>query len=155
MTPSADQRTIADQMMDALSRRRPSPDYSGLPVADLPSRSRDHSVCYSLSRVDTRGRLADRSLPRLLDWEPAQRLAVSSLDDSVVVERCPTGTAAITRQGHLRLPIAARYGLALQAGGQLLTAAYPAYAVLVLYPLRVVDAMLVDYHSAPCAGSRP
>lgn len=144
----ADQRTTADHVVATLSKRASAPPRgTGLPVAELHTATRDQSVCYGFSTMDARGRLANRSPLRALAWEPGQRLAMSPANDYVVAAPCRTGTAAITRQGHIRVPAEVRHCLELQAGAQLFMVAYVPYALIVLYPLHALDAMLRAYHS--------
>jgi hypothetical protein len=94
---------------------------------------------YAVTRMDQRGRLADRSLLRLLGWLPGQQVDLRVCHGLVIVAVLSERGVAVTRQGHLRLPAVVRHACGLLSGQQILIAAEPHGEAITLYPASVVD----------------
>jgi hypothetical protein len=109
---------------------------------------RETSAYYTITTVDGRGRLADGSPLRLLQWGPGLRLKLMVALGAVVVAAHPDGREAVTKQGHLRLPADLRHSLRLNPGDRLLVAAHPAQGLVVAYTMPVLDTMVSGYHSS-------
>lgn len=114
----------------------------GLPLPRLLRRATRSTVYYTVTTIDARGRLADRSALRVLCWEPCQRYTLTVSHDAVVATRDVDGPAALTRQGHLRLPSALRHRFRLVVGDRLLLAGCTERQLLVAAPTEALDLML-------------
>jgi hypothetical protein len=138
-----------DQLWAALclGDQPPRAPHGGLPVAHLASPTLVSSTHYTVTAIDGRGRLADRSPLRVLQWPPGFPVAVSVVQGAVVVVPSRKGREVITRQGHLRLPAAVRHLCRLKAGDRLLLAACPDRSLLLAYTMAALDAMVLAYHA--------
>lgn len=143
------ERTFEEQLSTVLGLEPDSSPLAahGLPVACLNTRGGGSTSYYVVTTVDHRGRLADRSPLRALQWPPGHPVAMSVLPGSIAVVAQPGSRQSVTRQGHLRLPAAVRYGCSINTGDRLLMAALPERSLLLLYGTHVVDEMLLCYHS--------
>jgi len=142
---------LAEPMVPALvpARRPAATPGPGLPVGRLISAGPRTSVCYSLTKIDDRGRLADRSLLRVLRWQPGQPVELTVLPAGVVlVASGAPGGHAVNGQGHLRLPAAVRRSCGLEAGDRVLLAADRDRQTVVAYTMAALDAMIVAWHSS-------
>jgi hypothetical protein len=141
--------SLSDQLWSALHHERQSQGSAtpGLPLAQLSSPDRDSSAYYVVTTVDGRGRLGDRSPLRILQWPPGHPVAVSVIRGAVLVVPRPRAPVAITRQGHLRLPLSVRHACRLRAGDRLLLVACPDRSLLVAYTMSALDAMVLAHHS--------
>ena len=120
----------------------------GLPVAQLPARTRSSSSYYAVTTVDNRGRLADRSPLRVLGWPAETPISITVVQALIVIVARDGGTEAITRQGHLRLPAAVRHRCRLDPGARLLLAAWPERDLLLACTAAALDAVLLPYHAS-------
>jgi hypothetical protein len=103
------------------------------------------SAHYVVTTVDVRGRMADRSSMRLLDWLPGQSVeATISGGAALIVPRHGT-PSAVTRQGHLRLPLAMRRALRIGAGDRLLLTICPIPGFLIAQTMSAVNTMILEY----------
>jgi bifunctional DNA-binding transcriptional regulator/antitoxin component of YhaV-PrlF toxin-antitoxin module len=107
---------------------------------------------YALSAVDKSGRLADRSIVRVLSWAPGTRLDIREQAGIIVARPAADGVHCIDDRGHLHVPLAVRRWCRLTAGDRVLLAADPATGVLVAHPLAVLDRLLADVHAAVSGG---
>ncbi len=105
-----------------------------------------------MSTVDKSGRVADRSVVRLLGWLPGTRLEIRERAGVVVAEVAGDGVCRIDGRGHLILPLIVRRWCGLTAGDRLLLAADPAGGVLAGYPLAALDRLL---GAVPAEGGEP
>lgn len=144
------QRSLGDYLASTvkISEEETRPRTSGLPVARLLSPVHDSSVYYAVTAIDNRGRLADRSVLRVLGWLPHSSISINVLNGFFIVVTHSHGPATITRQGHLRLPAAVRHSCRIKARAQLLVAAYPDHDLLTAYPTSVLDKVLLAYHES-------
>jgi hypothetical protein len=124
----------------------------GLPLARLVSPVQDGSAYFTVTTIDSRGRLADGSPLRILRWAPRLPLTFLVVPGAVVVAAQHGGREAVTRQGHLRLPAALRHTLRLKAGDRMLVAAFPDRGLLVAYRISVLDEMVSAYNASLAAG---
>ncbi len=156
----AEPDSVDDHMVPAVSalpsrRRAPRPPTRGLPLPCLYSPARRSSLYYVVTSIDNRGRVADRSAVRVLEWTAGQSLAMSVTSSALVIVAHPEEPQTITDQGHLRVPAAVRRVYRLESGDRLLLAACPQRGVLVAYSMATVDAMLLAYHATlPDEGVR-
>lgn len=92
----------------------------GLPMTRLVSVQPTSSAYYAVTTIDARGRLADRSPLRILDWGPERRSDASDTAGGLEVVPQSGGHVVITRQGHLRIPVSVRNVRRFRAGDRLL-----------------------------------
>jgi hypothetical protein len=118
---------------------------AGLPMPPLLPVVRPGPAHHVVTAVDQRGRLADRSALRVLGWGPRCRLAVRVARGAAVAVAQPDGPETVTRQGHLRLPVAVRYALGLVAGDRLLVVVDPDREVLTAFTMATLDSMILAY----------
>jgi len=143
---------IADQIAAALSSAETDLRIQviGLPLAPLLAPMPAPSLYCAVTPIDDRGRLADRSPIRALEWSPGQPVTISVVRETVVVTSGPNGAESITRQGHLRLPAHVRHLCRITAGDRLLIVAAPGPGVLVGYTTPSLESILLKHHlSAP------
>jgi bifunctional DNA-binding transcriptional regulator/antitoxin component of YhaV-PrlF toxin-antitoxin module len=127
--------------------RRPPP----VPALDAGS-PRATDTVYALSAVDKSGRVADRSIVRVLGWGPGTRLDIREQAGIIVARAAADGVHCVGDRGHLHLPLAVRRWCRLTAGDRVLLAADCATGVLVAHPLAVLDRLLAHTHAAAVAG---
>jgi hypothetical protein len=138
---------FGSQLASALGPEEPpQAPTDGLPLAPLLPRALRSTAYYVITTIDARGRIADRSPLRVLQWPPAHPLTVSLATNVAIIAR-PGGRTAVTRQGHLRLPAAVRHACRLKAGDRLLVATVPDLGMLVAYTMRALDEMVLAYHT--------
>ncbi len=106
---------------------------------------------YALSAVDKSGRVADRSIVRVLGW-PGRRLDIREKAASVLVRPAIDGVHRVDDRGHLQLPLTVLRWCRLGAGDRLLLAADRAAGVLWPSPSGVLDRLLADAHAAVTGG---
>ena len=119
----------------------------GLPLPRLSEPVPETSAYYAVTTVDGRGRLADGSPLRVLQWGPGLSLNLMVTLGAVVAYAHPDGRETVTGQGHLRLPADLRHALRLNSGDRLLVVAHPHQGLLVVYTMPALDAMVSSYHS--------
>jgi hypothetical protein len=110
------------------------------------------SAHYTITTVDARGRLADASPLRVLQWAPRLPITIVVVLGVVVAAANPDGRETVTGQGHLRLPADLRHALRLEPGDRLLVAAHPHRGLLVAYTMSIVDEMISSIHSSLTSG---
>lgn len=127
--------------------RRPLP----LPGLDSGSSAVTDTV-YALSAVDKSGRVADRSIVRVLGWVPGSRLDIRERAGVITAHAVCDGVHRIDDRGHLCLPLAVRRWCRLAAGDRVLLAAHRDTGVLVAHPLAVLDRLLAGVPAAMAGG---
>jgi hypothetical protein len=125
-----------------------------LPVPELTA-PRAGAAVYGLAVVDCHGRVADRSLLRALGWDAQTRLDIREQGGLLLVLANPQGVFSLTRQGHLRLPIAARRWCGMEAGDRVFLVADPDEGRLVVHPPAALDAMVAWLHATALGGDQP
>lgn len=138
-----------------LEGRPPLGTGGGLPVAHLAPRTVASTMYCVVTPMDSRGRLADRSPLRILQWPPLLPIAVSVLGEgAMLVIPSRSGLDKITRQGHLRLPVAVRQALRLKIGDRLLAVACAERRLLLVHTMAALEAMIAAHNAAhlrqPC-----
>lgn len=124
-----------------------------LPIPALAAGSpRVSDTAYALSAVDKSGRVADRSIVRVLGWMPGTRLDIREKAGTIVARPAADAVHFIDDRGHLHLPLAVRRWCRLTPGDRVLLAAIRASGVLVAHPLAVLDRLLADAHAAVEGG---
>ena len=150
--------SIADQIAAALCSAETDLRIQviGLPLAPLRAPMPAPSLYCAVTPIDERGRLADRSPIRALEWSPGQPITILVVRETVVVSSGSNGAESITRQGHLRLPAHVRHLCRITPGDRLLIAAAPGPGVLVGYTTPSLESILLKYHlSAPRHEATP
>ena len=125
----------------------PGPGRPPLPLPQLRSAAAATSVVYALTALDRNGRLADRSILRVLDWLAGLRLDIREHAGVITARPAADGAGWVDARGFLQIPLTIRRWCRLTAGDRLLLAADPGAGVLLGYPVPVLDALL--------AGARP
>jgi hypothetical protein len=144
-------RLIGQPWIGTLVRERHDQRPGGLPLPRLTEPVRETSAYYTVTTVDGRGRLADGSPLRALQWGPGLPLKLMVTLGAVVAAAHPDGRKTVTSQGHLRLPADLRHALRLNPGDRLLVVAHPHQGLLVVYTMPALDAMVLGYHSSLAA----
>jgi hypothetical protein len=111
-----------------------------LPVLLEPT-SRPDLFC-TVTPIDDRGRLADRSPIRAAGWAPGQPVSITPTDSRELIVVQPGGPQTITTHGHLRLPASVRLVCDLSAGDRLLVTVTATPPLLAVYPMATVEAIL-------------
>lgn len=135
---------------DVPDSRRPG-GHCPLPMSRLRS-VRDGSTVYGLTTVDNRGRVADQHVARALGWRPGDPLCIRVIHDLIMVVAAADGPVAVSTQGRVHLPAAARHACGITPGERVLLAAEPADGVLVVHPLAALDAMVSRFRDHGAAG---
>ncbi len=120
----------------------------GLPLPGPPPTAGSPAAHYTITTMDARGRLADRSPLATIGWQPGLPVSFRVITGGVLVVAAHDGPHAVTLQGHLRLPAPLRHLFRLKAGDRLLVAAFPDPGYLIAHPVTALDQMLLDYHTA-------
>ncbi|MCP2323387.1 bifunctional DNA-binding transcriptional regulator/antitoxin component of YhaV-PrlF toxin-antitoxin module [Hamadaea flava] len=114
---------------------------AGLPMVTLTNQTSTAPIDFVITRVDRRGRLADRSYLVFLGWRPGESI-------EIIVRRSRAlnihrgGPNALTSQGHLRLPAAVRALLRLSPGDKVLVGAKPHQDTLIILTMPMLHHML-------------
>jgi bifunctional DNA-binding transcriptional regulator/antitoxin component of YhaV-PrlF toxin-antitoxin module len=117
--------------------------------------ARERTTVYGLTAVDGRGRVADRKVTRALGWLPGDPLSIRVTIGLIIVAAAADGPVAVSSQGRVHLPAAARHACRITAGDRVLLAAEPADGLLVVHPLAALDAMLAHVHDHATTGATP
>ncbi|GAB1690687.1 AbrB/MazE/SpoVT family DNA-binding domain-containing protein [Krasilnikovia sp. M28-CT-15] len=127
----------------ATSRRR-----APLPLVEFLDTSTDNGTRYrTVSTIDDKGRLCDRTPLKTLDWHPGTPVCISANPTAGIIAVSLGGHDTIDTRGRLRLPADLRHACRLSTGDRLLVVAHPAEGVLVAYLPRALDAMTAAYHA--------
>jgi hypothetical protein len=128
-----------------------------LPVAAAPVvPAGPDGVHYGFGRIDSSGRVADRSIVSVLGWRPGDRLTLTAAAGVVIARRDPGGLVTMMAKPYLVIPAALRRRCALRAGDRLLLAVFPAQDTLAAYSFAVVDHALRAHAPFPRTdGGRP
>jgi predicted short-subunit dehydrogenase-like oxidoreductase (DUF2520 family) len=122
-----------------------------VPVSRL-AEVRQRSTVYAMSAVDVHGRVAAQSVVHALRWKPMTRLAMRERAGLILVTADQAGAAAVTREGHLRVPPALRSWCTLSPGSRVLLAANPDAGHLVIHPPADLDVMTGRRHAEVFGG---
>jgi hypothetical protein len=113
-----------------------------LPLPRLAVGVRHDTAVYGLATVDYHGRIADRAVTAAVGWSAGTRLSIGEDRGLIILVADECGVFALTRSGHLHLPIGVRRWCALAAGDRVLLVAEPAHDTVVVYPPAALDAMV-------------
>jgi hypothetical protein len=123
---------------------------TGLPLAPLFAPMPPSSLYCAVTPIDDRGRLADRSPIRAVGWSSSQPVTISTTQESIVIVRAG-GPEFITRQGHIRLPARIRHLCHLSSGDRVLVMVAPVLDLIVVYPMAVLEVILLQHHASGSA----
>jgi hypothetical protein len=99
-------------------------------------------VVYGLGRIDTSGRVGDRTVTSALGWHAGDRLTLTA-GSGVVTIRCdPLGPVTLPPRSCVPIPAALRRRCGLLPGDPVLLAARPSEDMLAGYSLTAVDQAL-------------
>jgi hypothetical protein len=110
------------------------------------------SLYFGAARMDSSGRVHDRSAVAVLGWLLGDRLTITVVETSVVYHRRVEGVFAMTAKPYVVVPAAVRARCGLGAGSRVLVAADAAQGVLVVHPPAAVAAMLSHFHTQLAGG---
>src|SRR5262245_31836976 len=111
-----------------------------MPVARLVG-ARERTTAYGLAAVDGAGRLADRTVTNALGWQPGDPLNIRVTNGLIIVAAATDGPVAVSNQGRVHLPAAARHACRITAGDRVLLAAGPADGLRLGHPPANRDAI--------------
>jgi bifunctional DNA-binding transcriptional regulator/antitoxin component of YhaV-PrlF toxin-antitoxin module len=113
-------------------------------------------VVYGIGRIDSSGRVADRTVIDALGWRAGDRLTLTATAGVVIARRAPDGMLTMPAKPYVAIPAALRRRCGLEAGELVLLAVLPAQDALAAYSLTVVDQALRAHAPFPGAeGGRP
>ncbi|HEY2042658.1 MAG TPA: hypothetical protein VGH11_08280 [Jatrophihabitans sp.] len=110
------------------------------------------SLYFGSARVDSSGRIHDRSAVAVLGWLPGDRLMITVVETSVVYHRRAEGVFAMTAKPYVVVPAPVRARCGLLAGSWVLVATDPGQDALVVHPPAAVAAMLSRFHTQLAGG---
>jgi hypothetical protein len=103
--------------------------------------------------VTNRGRLADRTLVKTMEWSAATAITIDMLPEAGIIVVTRGGSDSITRDGYLQLPADIRHGCHIRGGERLLAVARPSHNIVVVYTPCALDAMTTAYHDRLTVGA--
>jgi hypothetical protein len=101
-------------------------------------------VVYGIARIDASGRICERAVITALGWSGGDRLTFTADAGAVTARRDPGGMVTLPASTYLTIPAALRRRCGLEAGNQVLLAAFPGEDALAAYCLAVVDQAIRD-----------
>ncbi len=135
-----------------------APDRGQLPIANLLDDVDQSAMYYSVTPVNDRGRLADRSALRVMQWSALQKLEFEVVPGIVIVSKVTSGRWAVTSHGHLHLPSSIRLAAGIGSPGRVLMAAETRGSRLFIFTMDKLDNALGlprlgregEDHERPC-----
>ncbi|MEV6276699.1 hypothetical protein [Nocardia sp. NPDC051832] len=126
----------------AASPRKPA----GLPLASVPRirPEQRRSSFHGMSTVDSDGRVIQKQLLSLLGWQRGDELDYRIRDGLVVIGRPGSRRLRVHNDGNLRITSEIRRSTGIRAGDRVLMTADTEHGRLVVFPLYVLDAMVID-----------
>ncbi len=115
-----------------------------LPLASSPSGSPGlpAGVVYGTGRIDTSGRITDRTITSVLGWHSGDRLTLTAEAGVVIARRDPGGMVTLPARPRIIIPAPLRRRCGLRAGDPVLLAAIPGQDTLAAYSFAVVHRAL-------------
>ena len=111
---------------------------------------------YGLARIDASGRICERAIITALGWADGDRLTVTAEAGVVTARRDHGGMVTVPAKSYITIPAALRRRCGLEAGDQVLLAAFPGEDALAAYCLAVVDQAIRAHGALPHAqGEKP
>ena len=133
------------------ARRRPLPLARPEPLPSVPD-----DVVYGIGRIDSSGRIADRTVTSALGWAGGDRLTLTADAGVITARRDPGGLVTLPARAYIAIPAALRRRCGLRPGDRVLLAAAPGDGTLTAYSLAVVDQALRAHRALPHAqGEKP
>ncbi|HEV2375724.1 MAG TPA: AbrB/MazE/SpoVT family DNA-binding domain-containing protein, partial [Streptosporangiaceae bacterium] len=113
-------------------------------------------VVYGIGRIDSSGRVADRTITCALGWRSGERLTLTADAGVVIARRDPGGMVTLPAKPYIVIPAGLRRRCGLRTGDRVLLAALPPQDTLAAYPFAVVD-QAIRAHGAlpPTGGGQP
>ena len=119
-----------------------------LPLTALDRLPSDASMIYDIGQVDVSGRVSSRDIVAALGWQPRDRLELLLAAGAIVLRTSVDGLLHVPQQPCVVIPAAARHRHAIKPADRVLLAAAPEYGTVIIYPMTVLDDMIVRSHSA-------
>ena len=115
-----------------------------LPLANRPpgGPALSPDVVYGIGRIDTSGRVTDRTVISVLGWRSGDRLTLTAEAGVVIARRDPGGMVIMAARPRVMIPAPLRRRCGLRAGDPVLLAAIPGQGILAAYSFAVVDQAL-------------
>jgi len=139
---------------DAREHGRPGP-ARRLPMAaaaQVPAVPGDR--VYGTGRIDESGRVGDRAMTAVLDWQAGDRLTFTASAGAVIARRDPVGLVIMPAKPYLVIPAALRRRCGLLAGDHVLLAASPGEDMLTAYSFAAVGQALRAHAPLPGGEGR-
>jgi bifunctional DNA-binding transcriptional regulator/antitoxin component of YhaV-PrlF toxin-antitoxin module len=112
-------------------------------------RSVPQGVVYGIARIDASGRVCERAVVTALGWCGGDRLTFTADGGVVTARRDPAGMVTLPASAYITIPAALRHRCGLEAGDQVLLAAFPGEDALAAYCLAVVDEAIRAHRALP------
>ena len=148
---------IPSSAVPASRQRASSAAARRLPLArPVPVPSAPEEVVYGIARIDASGRICERAVITALGWSGGDRLTFTADAGVVTARRDPGGMVTLPASTYLTIPAALRRRCGLEAGNQVLLAAFPGEDALAAYCLAVVDQAIRGHGALPhVQGGQP
>ena len=131
--------------------RRPLPLARPVPAPPTPE-----DVVYGIGRIDSSGRIADRTVTTALGWAGGDRLTLTADAGVITARRDPGGMVTLPARAYIAIPATLRRRCGLRPGDRVLLAAAPGDDTLTAYSLAVVDQAIRAHRALPHAqGGQP
>ncbi|HEX5407758.1 MAG TPA: AbrB/MazE/SpoVT family DNA-binding domain-containing protein [Pseudonocardiaceae bacterium] len=88
-----------------------------------------------MARVDSSGRVTDRSITTALHWHPGDRLTITAAVGAILVGRSYDGLTLLAVKSCITIPALLRRRHHIHTGDRVLLAADPGSDQLTIYPL--------------------
>ena len=151
---AVDQRTLADEVVTALLPPPVVPAHgtqAPLPVARLLASAQGGSLVYAMGRVDASGAVAATQVLDALDWRVGDRIDIRTAGAVIIVRRDLQGLHALPKRRIILMPAVARHSCGIEVGANVLLAAAPTHATLIVHSQSALDRMLALYYSVGTA----
>jgi hypothetical protein len=128
-----------------------------LPLAcPVPAPPTPEDVVYGIGRIDSSGRIADRTVTTALGWRGGDRLTLTADAAVVTARRDPGGMVTLPARAYITIPAALRRRCGLYPGDRVLLAALLHEDTLAAYSLAVVDQAIRAHGAFPhVQGEKP
>jgi hypothetical protein len=128
------------------AERRPLPLARPVPAPPTPE-----DMIYGIGRIDSSGRIADRTVTTALGWARGDRLTLTADAGVVTARRDPGGMITLPARAYIAIPAPLRRRCGLRPGDRVLLAAAPGDDTLTAYSLAVVDQAIRAHGALPHA----
>ena len=142
-------RVIAGLQLSGTAQRTVEPAPPPLPMIELPTLFRDNSLLFSLVRLDSSNRINDQRIVDALGWQCGDRLDAAVVSGLIVIRAAASGSLRMPNKRRITVPIAACLAASGNPGEQVLIAAAPAHAVLIVYTMAALNRIIIAYHDKP------